>query len=95
VPVWIRLGEGPIPLDDEDAESLYEALRNRASGATAEAEAIAEKIETALAAGIEEVVPSREEKHALWWIVREQDEPSMRPFAEALEIDVRLFGHNG
>ena len=91
MPVWIRLGEGPIPLDDEDAQGLYEALRSRATGATAETQAIAKKIETALAAGIEEVVPSREEKHALWQVVRDQDEPSMRPFAEALEIDIRLF----
>jgi hypothetical protein len=95
MPVWIRLGEGPIPLDDDDAQGLYEALLSRANGATAETEAIAEKIEVALAAGIEEVVPSREEKHELWQVVREQDEPSMRPFAEALEIDVRLFRQNG
>jgi len=94
MPVWVRLSEGSIPLDDEDAEDLYEALRKRASGAVPEAGAAATKIEQALSEETGgEVVLSAEEKRELWSIVSETEvEPSLRPLAEALKIDVRFFG---
>jgi hypothetical protein len=43
MPVWIRLADDSIPLDDEDAEDLYEALRNRAGGASSDVEVAAAK----------------------------------------------------
>jgi hypothetical protein len=91
MPVWIRLADDSIPLDHEDAEDLYEALRERAG---AEASLVARKLGKALdAEAPDEVVLSADEKRELFNVVRETEvEPSLRPFAEALEVDVLFFG---